>query len=79
LDIVVKFCSDCHEPESRIMKARRSDEGWQQILSDMSQVGSRNTDDDSKAILTYLTKNYGCEPHKVSGTCDAPDKPTASH
>ena len=78
-DVVVNFCSDCHEAESRILKAKRSDEGWTQVVSDMQGMGSKNTGDDTTTIVTYLAKNYGCAPPKKSGDCDPNDKPLPSH
>jgi competence protein ComEA len=56
-DVVVRVCSNCHEP-IRAASVRLTKEGWQDTIEDMIRRGAKPSDDDKKAILDYLTAHF---------------------
>ena len=54
-EIVESACTACHTVD-RIVALRLSEEGWSNILREMTEVGVVIAPDDSDKILAYLTK-----------------------
>jgi Helix-hairpin-helix motif len=54
-EIVERECTACHTVE-RIVALRLSEEGWKNVLFQMSEVGVAMDPDDSDKLLAYLTK-----------------------
>jgi hypothetical protein len=69
-DVVLRLCSDCHEPEGRIINTRRSDDGWTELIIEMQGLGMEATRKDIDTMLAYLRKNYGCAQQQKSGPCE---------
>lgn len=55
---LLKICVDCHGPEQIIAKKRTKDE-WDDVISQMVQMGATGKDEEMDAIVAYLTKNFG--------------------
>ena len=64
-DSVESVCTDCHTVE-RIAKQHLSEESWRNIIREMTENGAAFGPDDSKAILEYLTKNFGPQKIKIN-------------
>ncbi len=55
---LLKICVDCHGPEQIIAKKRTKSE-WDDVVSNMVQMGAAGKDEELDAIVAYLTKNFG--------------------
>src|SRR5581483_6950795 len=55
---LVKVCGECHGFES-IRKLRLSKDEWSDKVSDMVGRGASGTDAEMKAVMDYLTANFG--------------------
>lgn len=55
-----KICAQCHElAQSFSMKQDR--EGWQRTVNKMVALGAKGTDEELKAVVDYLVKNFPAE------------------
>jgi competence ComEA-like helix-hairpin-helix protein len=63
-----KLCKNCHELARSVSKQQDRD-GWQATMAKMVAFGMKGTEDEHKAIVDYLTRNFGAElvpPIKVN-------------
>ena len=56
--VVTRVCSGCHGPD-RFLSSRRSRDDWQEVMGTMIDLGAKGTDDDYKAVYTFLVSHYG--------------------
>src|SRR3954447_3061945 len=56
-----KVCGVCHTPESALA-TRRTRAQWQETMDKMAAFGAKATNEESAAILNYLTTEYGPAP-----------------
>jgi len=56
--VVTRVCSGCHGPD-RFLTARRSRDDWQEVMGTMIDLGAKGTDEDYKAVYTFLVSHYG--------------------
>ena len=57
-DVVEDTCTDCHSLH-RIKIQRLDEEGWKNILREMTENGAAIDPDDRDTIVEYLAKNFG--------------------
>ena len=57
-DVVADTCSECHSVR-RIEAQRLDEEGWKNILREMTENGAAIEPDDRATIVEYLTRNFG--------------------
>lgn len=62
-DTVQDVCTECHTVE-RIAAQNHTEEAWRNILREMNENGAAFSAEDARAIVAYLTKNFG--PKKVN-------------
>jgi len=55
-----KICAQCHEVE-RSISPRQDRAGWQATMDKMSSLGMKATDDETQAVLNYLSEHYPAE------------------
>jgi competence protein ComEA len=55
-----KLCKTCHELARSVSKQQDRD-GWQGTMTKMVAFGMKGTEDEHKAIVDYLTKNFGAD------------------
>ena len=55
-----KLCSSCHEME-RSVSLRQDRPGWQATIDKMVVLGAKGADQDFRAVVDYLAKNYPAE------------------
>lgn len=63
-----KLCKTCHELARSVSKQQDRD-GWMATMAKMTAFGMKGTEDEHKAIVDYLTKNFGVDavpPIKVN-------------
>ena len=63
-----KLCKTCHELARSVSKQQDRD-GWQATMAKMTAFGMKGTEEEHKAIVDYLTANFGAEalpPIKVN-------------
>ena len=54
----VKLCSNCHELE-RSLSLRQDRSGWEATLDKMVSLGAEASDQEIKAVIDYLSANFG--------------------
>ncbi len=69
-DVVADTCTECHSLR-RIKAQRLDEEGWKNILREMTENGAAIEPDDRATILGYLTKNFGPDAKVNVNTADA--------
>jgi competence protein ComEA len=52
-----RLCSQCHELE-RAFSIRQDHDGWQETMNKMVGLGLQGTQEDKRAVVDYLAKNY---------------------
>lgn len=57
-----RVCAGCHPAEDAVKGARRSREGWQQVVEDMVVRGAEGSDQELKLVVDYLTEQFGPRP-----------------
>jgi competence protein ComEA len=57
-DITVKACTSCHDAE-HFTGQKHTKEEWKSVVDTMIGYGAEINDEQSAAIVAYLTKNYG--------------------
>ena len=57
-DTLMKVCTTCHDL-GVLASMNGTSDVWQSVIDDMKSRGADGTDDDFKAIITYLSKYYG--------------------
>lgn len=63
-----KLCKTCHELARSVSKQQDRD-GWQATMAKMVAFGMKGTEEEHKAVVDYLTRNFGAEalpPIKVN-------------
>jgi competence protein ComEA len=63
-----KLCKTCHELARSVSKQQDRD-GWMATMAKMTAFGMKGTEDEHKAIVDYLTRNFGVDavpPIKVN-------------
>jgi competence protein ComEA len=53
----VKLCSQCHEIE-RAFSLRQDHDGWQETMNKMVALGLQGNEEERRAIVDYLAKNF---------------------
>jgi len=69
-DVVADTCTACHSL-GRIKAQRLDEEGWKNILREMTENGASIEQDDRATILEYLTRNFGPDAKVNVNTADA--------
>jgi hypothetical protein len=69
-DVVADTCTACHSL-SRIKAQRLDEEGWKNILREMTENGASIEQDDRATIVEYLTRNFGPDAKVNVNTADA--------
>jgi competence ComEA-like helix-hairpin-helix protein len=69
-DVVADTCSECHSVR-RIEAQRLDEEGWKNILREMTENGASIEQADRATIVEYLTKNFGPDAKVNVNTADA--------
>ena len=54
----MKVCTVCHDA-GRIVTELRTKEGWDDTIDKMAARGAMASDEEFKAIVNYLAKNFG--------------------
>ncbi len=54
----VKLCSKCHSLDQAV-SLRQGQEGWEETISEMVNLGAQGSDDDLNKIVDYVVKFYG--------------------
>jgi competence protein ComEA len=62
-DAVVRMCGTCH-PVERAASVRLTQAGWQDTVGNMMTLGAKGSDDDVKAVVTYLSTHFKGEAGK---------------
>ena len=57
-DVTLEICSNCHDP-SVIVGHRQARDEWVATIQQMIASGAEGTPEQFKAILDYLSKNFG--------------------
>ena len=57
-ETVVRVCGDCHDAE-QTANSYRSRIEWETLVDDMINRGGNATDEDKKAIVGYVLRNFG--------------------
>jgi competence protein ComEA len=57
-EVVVSKCTQCHE-ESRFALQKKSEDDWDQVITQMISNGLTLTDEEHGIALDYLAKNLG--------------------
>ena len=52
-----KLCSQCHDIDKSV-SLKQDREGWRQTIEKMMSFGAKATDEEFKAVLDYLAKNF---------------------
>lgn len=52
-----RLCSQCHELE-RAFSVRQDHDGWQETMNKMVSLGLQGSEQDRRAVVDYLTKNF---------------------
>jgi len=56
----LKVCSNCHELE-RSISLHQDRDGWQATVAKMVALGVKGTDQELRAVVEYLSKNFPAE------------------
>ncbi len=69
-----KLCSQCHEI-SRSISVRQDRAGWQGVMSKMSTLGMKATDQELQSVFEYLVSHYPADevPKLNINTAEAVD------
>jgi quinoprotein glucose dehydrogenase len=57
-EIVARMCTKCHGT-AVFSRMRMSRQGWQDEVAAMVEKGAAGTDDEIRAVIAYLTKQFG--------------------
>jgi len=57
-DVTEKICGSCHDA-GVVSKYRNSKDDWESIVEDMKGRGADGSEDELRAIITYLTHYFG--------------------
>ena len=57
-DAVLRVCGSCHDVEQAV-SMRASEKDWKDVIALMVDRGATGSEEDFKAILAYLARNYG--------------------
>jgi competence protein ComEA len=57
----IRLCSQCHEVESAVA-VRQDKDGWRQTVQKMVGLGLQVKEDDIRATVDYLAKNFPADP-----------------
>jgi competence ComEA-like helix-hairpin-helix protein len=68
-DVVADTCTECHSVR-RIEAQRLDEEGWKNILREMTENGASIEQDDRATIVEYLTRNFGPDAKVNVNTAD---------
>ena len=68
-DVVADTCSECHSL-GRIRAQRLDEEGWKNILREMTENGASIEQDDRATIIEYLSRNFGPDAKVNVNTAD---------
>lgn len=68
-DTVVRVCTACHDLGA-VQSMSGNKDIWQSVVDDMKGRGADGTDDDFKAVVTYLAKYYGPSVNVNTATAD---------
>jgi uncharacterized protein YukJ len=68
-DAVADSCTACHSLR-RIKAQRLDEEGWKNILREMTENGASIEQDDRATIIEYLTRNFGPDAKVDVNTAD---------
>jgi competence ComEA-like helix-hairpin-helix protein len=77
-DVVADTCSECHSLR-RIEAQRLNEEGWKNILREMTENGASIEQDDRATIIEYLTRNFGPDAKVNVNTADADEIGSVLH
>ncbi len=55
-----KLCAGCHELE-KSFSLKQDQDGWQRTMEKMVSYGMKSSEQEYKAVLEYLIKNYAAE------------------
>ena len=55
---VERICVGCHEVDT-VTGSRRTEEGWKEVVGDMTSRGAAASDAETAEIVAYLSKNFG--------------------
>ena len=69
-DVVADTCTECHSLR-RIEAQRLDEEGWKNILREMTENGASIEPDDRATIIEYLARNFGPDAKVNVNTADA--------
>ena len=69
-DVVADTCTECHSL-LRVKAQRLDEEGWKNILREMTENGASIEPDDRAVIVEYLTRNFGPDAKVNVNTADA--------
>lgn len=61
-NVVERVCGECHDAASRIIKLKKSEREWAEVITDMEGRGMTADQKDLDVVLAYLTKHYGSAP-----------------
>ena len=53
----MRLCSQCHEVE-RAFSIRQDRDGWQETMNKMVGLGLQGSDEEKRAVVDYLAKNF---------------------
>jgi competence protein ComEA len=56
-EVTAKLCSQCHEIE-RAFSIRQDHDGWQETMNKMVDLGLHGSDEEKRAVVDYLAKNF---------------------
>jgi competence protein ComEA len=59
-EVTNRICSGCHDA-GVVAKYRNAKEDWESVVDDMRGRGADGSDDDFKAIVSYLARFFGPE------------------
>jgi competence ComEA-like helix-hairpin-helix protein len=69
-DVVADTCTECHSLR-RIKAQRLDEEGWKNILREMTENGASIEQGDRATIIEYLTRYFGPDAKVNVNTADA--------
>src|ERR1700733_1972822 len=64
-DTLIRVCSKCHSPDNVIANGQDR-AGWENTINKMAGFGAVATDDEFRAILDYLVKNFPADSGQVN-------------
>ena len=63
-ETLVKMCSNCHALK-QVVKKRYSKKFWETVVDDMVSRGAEGTEEETEAVVSYLTRHFG-KPVKIN-------------